>query len=59
MTKITEEIKKLLAEKKRMYREAVTYIDKAPKDVLKYHGFFWIKNLQTYGGLLILLHFLQ
>lgn len=40
MTKITEEIKKLLAEKKRMYREAVTYIDKAPKGVLKYHGFF-------------------
>ena len=35
-----EEIKKLLAEKKRMYREAVTYIDKAPKGVLKYHGFF-------------------
>ena len=40
MTKITEEIKKLLAEKKRRYREAVTYIDKAPKGVLKYHGFF-------------------
>lgn len=39
MTKITEEIKKLLAEKKRMYRETVTYIDKAPKGVLKYHGF--------------------
>lgn len=39
MTKITEEIKKLLAEEKRMHREAVTYIDKAPKGVLKYHGF--------------------
>ena len=38
-----------------MHREAVTYIDKAPKGVLKYHGFL-IKNLQTYGGLLILLH---
>ena len=36
MTKITEEIKKLLAEEKRMHREAVTYIDKAPKGVLKY-----------------------
>jgi len=35
--------KKLLAEKKRMYREAVTYIDKAPKGVLKYHGFFELK----------------
>ncbi len=26
-----------------MYREAVTYIDKAPKGVLKYHGFFELK----------------
>ena len=34
MTKITEEIKKLLAEEKRMHREAITYIDKAPKGVL-------------------------
>ena len=37
--KKTEEIKKLLAEEKRMHREAITYIDKAPKGVLKYHGF--------------------
>ena len=44
MTKITEEIKKLLAEEKRMHREAITYIDKAPKGVLKYHGFFELNH---------------
>lgn len=35
MAKITEEITKLLAEEKRIHKEAETYIEKAPKGALK------------------------